>query len=94
MLARFPFTAGMFFAKGPQSFGAIAIEVINKGLRPFLVRWHPLLKRYEEQKPLGRTTIDHERQWENEKQLRSELTLVREQMVIYVHALAKIAGVE
>ena len=86
--------AGPEIAKGPQSFGAIAIDVLNKGLRPLLVKWHPLLKAYEEQKPTEKTTVEHERSWDRGKELRQELNQVREQMVIYVEALAKIAGVE
>jgi hypothetical protein len=86
--------AGPEIAQGPQSFGAIAIDVLNKGLRPFLVKWHPLLKSYEEQKPADKTTLDHERAWEYEKELRKELNQVREQMTIYLDALAKISGID
>jgi len=86
--------AGPEIAQGHQSFGAIAVDVLNKGLRPFLVKWHPLLKSYEEQKPADRTTLDHERAWEHEKEFRKELNKVREQMTIYVDALAKISGIE
>jgi hypothetical protein len=86
--------AGPEIAKGPQSFGAIAIEVLNKGLRPLLVKWHPLLKAYEEQKPADKTSVEHEHAWERGKELREEINKVREQMVIYVEALAKIAGLE
>jgi hypothetical protein len=52
-----------------------------------------MLKSYEEQKPADKTTLDHERTWEHEKEIRNELNKVREQMVIYVDALAKIAGI-
>ena len=86
--------AGPEIAKGPKSLGAIAIDVLNKGLRPFLVKWHPLLKDYEEKKPKDLTTVDHERTWEHASKLRQELEQVRQQMVIYVDALAKIAGIE
>lgn len=86
--------AGPEIAKGPNSFGAIAIDVLNKGLRPFLVKWHPLLKNYEEKKTPDKTTVDHERAWEYAQKLRDELDEVRQQMVIYVDALAKIAGIE
>jgi hypothetical protein len=86
--------SGPEIAQGPNSFGAIAIDVLNKGLRPFLVKWHPLLKSYEEKKPADKTTLDHERAWELEKELRKELNQVREQMTIYVEALAKIAGID
>lgn len=86
--------AGPEIAKGPQSFGAIAIDVLNKGLRPLLVKWHPLLKAYEEQKPADKTTVEYEKLWERGKELRIELNRIREQMAIYVDALAKIAGIE
>lgn len=86
--------AGPEIAKGQQSFGAIAIDVLNKGLRPFLVKWHPLLKAYEEQKPADKTTVEHEKSWERGNELRKELNQVREQMLIYVDALAVIAGLE
>ena len=86
--------AGPDIAKGSKSLGAIAIDVLNKGLRPFLVKWHPLLKDYEEKKPKDLTTVDHERAWEHASALRQELEQVRQQMVIYVDALAKIAGIE
>ncbi len=85
--------AGPEIAKGPKSLGFIAIDVLNKGLRPFLVKWHPLLKNYEEKRMPGLTTVDHERVWENEGDLRKELEEVRQQMVVYVEALAQIAGI-
>jgi hypothetical protein len=86
--------AGPEIAKGPNSLGAIAIDVLNKGLRPFLVKWHPLLKGYEEKKLPAVTTVDHERAWERAGDFRKELEQVRQQMVIYVDALARIAGIE
>lgn len=85
--------AGPEIAQGPKSFGAIAIDVLNQGLRPFLAKWHPLLKAYEETKPPNKTTLDHERAWEEARRLREELEKVREQMIIYITALAKIAGI-
>jgi hypothetical protein len=85
--------AGPEIGKGAQSLGFIAIEVLNKGLRPFLVKWHPLLKEYEERKTQDMTTIEHERIWNHASEMRRELEKVREQMIIYVDALAKIAGI-
>lgn len=86
--------AGPEVAKGSKSLGFIAIDVINKGLRPFLVKWHPLLKNFEEKKPPELSTVDHERAWERAAELRKELEQVRQQMVIYVVALAQIAGID
>jgi len=86
--------AGPDIAQGPNSLGAIAIDVLNIGLRPLLVKWHPMMKDYEEKKPVGLTTVEHEHKWEYAVQFRQELEEVRQQMVIYVEALAKIAGIE
>lgn len=86
--------AGPEIAKGSQSLGSISIDVLNKGLRPFLVKWHPILKNYEERKPSDVTTVDHERAWEKAAELRKELEQVRYQMTIYVSALAQIAGIK
>ncbi len=86
--------AGPDIAHGPNSLGAVAIDVLNKGLRPFLVKWHPLLKAHEEKKPSEISTVEHEKNWEQAVELRQELEVVREQMVIYVAVLAKIAGLE
>ncbi len=86
--------AGPDIAKGSNSLGAIAIEVLNKGLRPFLVKWHPMLKAYEEKKEKEITTVDHEHNWKYAVVFRDELEQVRLQMVIYVEALAKIAGID
>jgi hypothetical protein len=86
--------AGPEIAKGPQSLGVIAIEVLNKGLRPFLVKWHPLLKSYEEMRHPEITSVEYERKWIRALEFREELEQVRHQMIIYVNVLSKIAGIE
>ena len=86
--------AGPDIAQGSQSLGAIAIDVLNIGLRPLLVKWHPMMKDYAEKKPAELTTVQHEHNWEYAAEFRQELEEVRQQMVIYVEALAKIAGIE
>jgi hypothetical protein len=43
--------AGPAVAHGPESFGPVAIKILNEGLRPFTSKWHPLLKDYEEKRP-------------------------------------------
>lgn len=86
--------AGPSVAKGKNSLGPVAIEVLNVGLRPFLVKWHPLLQSYEEERSTGISPYDHEASWDNASELRDELNQLREQMIIYVNALAKIAGID
>lgn len=85
--------AGPSVAQGPISFGPVAIEVLNKGLRPFLAKWHPLLLAHEQARPLQVSARDHERSWEKASEFRQELTKVQEQMMIYAEALGRIAGV-
>jgi hypothetical protein len=85
--------AGPSVAQGPNSFGPMAIEVLNKGLRPFLAKWHPLLLAHEQKRPPEVSARDHERSWERAAELREELAGVQEQLTIYAASLAKIAGV-
>jgi hypothetical protein len=85
--------AGPEVAQGPNSFGPVAIEVLNKGLRPFLARWHPLLLAHEQNRSSGMSARDHERSWEHAAEFREALARVQEQMLIYAEALGKIAGV-
>ncbi len=85
--------AGPGVGDGSSSLGVIAINVLNKGLRPFLVKWHPMLKAYEEKKPVDINTIDYEEKWEYADAFRKEFEQMRQQMLIYVEALAKIAGI-
>lgn len=85
--------AGPSVAQGPNSFGPMAIEVLNKGLRPFLTRWHPLLLTYEQKRQSEITVRDHELAWEKGAELRQELAEVRVQMLVYTESLATIAGI-
>ena len=80
-------------AQGPNSFGPVAIQVLNKGLTPFLAKWHPLLLAHEQERPPDVSARDYERSWEKASEFRQELDQVQEQMMIYARALAKIAGV-
>jgi len=89
--------AGPEVANGEKSFGPVAIAVLNKGLRPFTARWHPLLKAHEDQCPEGVSPVDHERNWvvdgEDYHQLmRTELVTLQEEIAQYAEALAKISG--
>lgn len=76
------------------SVGGIAIAVLNKGLRPFLAKWHPLLQTWEAQKPPTTSPKDHEKNWHLEPQMRQELLLLSKDLEQYAHALAEIVGVD
>jgi hypothetical protein len=76
------------------SVGGIAIAVLNKGLRPFLSKWHPLLQTWEAQKPPTISPKDHEKNWSLEPQMRQELLLLGKGLEQYAEALSEIVGVE
>jgi hypothetical protein len=79
---------------GALTLGAIAVDVLNALLRPFLASWHPLLQAHEQTRRPEVSTLDHERAWSRHDELRAALDLVRERMTAYADLLAKAANVE
>lgn len=77
-----------------NSVGGIAIAVLNRGLRPFLAKWHPRLQAWEVKRPVDRSAKEHEQQWAEELELRNALASLRDELEKYSLALAEIAGVE
>jgi hypothetical protein len=77
-----------------ESVGGIAIMVLNRGLRPFLSKWHPLLQAWEVRRSPAVSPKDHEQAWAEAPQLRQELELLRRDLDEYAEALAKISGAE
>ncbi|MGB5900524.1 MAG: hypothetical protein WBD58_01295 [Geitlerinemataceae cyanobacterium] len=77
-----------------NSVGGIAIAVLNRGLRPFLSKWHPLLQAWEAQRLPTTSPKEYEKNWLQEPELRQELQLLSEELDEYVKALAEIVGVE
>lgn len=75
--------AGPAIGRDRESLGPLAIEVLNQGLRPFLLRWHPALAQAGDE-------LDPERRAEFDR----ELADLREGLEEYVAALAAIAGIE
>ena len=75
------------------SVGGIAIAVLNRGLRPFLSRWHARLSNWESRRDSTVSPGEHERQWAEHDQLRSELNKIRVDLKSYANGLATIAGV-
>ncbi|MGB3496401.1 MAG: hypothetical protein WBA57_26985 [Elainellaceae cyanobacterium] len=86
--------AGPAVGASHDSVGGIAIAVLNHGLRPFLSKWHPLLQEWEATKAAGVSVQTHEKAWEQEVQLRSELESLRQDLEQYANSLADIAGVK
>ncbi len=93
--------AGPGVAKGPESVGPIAIQILNQGLRPFLVKWHTRLSAFEANQTEEQrsryggevTVIVDESCWPEGDAFYRELEEKRKGMLLYVQALACIAGI-
>ena len=76
-----------------SSVGGIAIAVLNRGIRPFLSRWHPALSDWESRRDPGVSAGVHEQKWPEGDQLRSELAGLTVGLAAFADGLATIAGV-
>lgn len=85
--------AGPKVGASRTSVGGIAIAVLNKGLRPFLSKWHPELQAWEAEKPEKVSPQEHEKGWKLEPEVRRELEALRVELEAYAVAVADIAGV-
>ncbi len=86
--------AGPGVGASHSSVGGIAIAVLNRGLRPFLAKWHPRLQVWESKRPVDVSPSEHEQKWSDTLELRKELEVLRENLHKYSLALADIAGIE
>jgi hypothetical protein len=80
-------------AKGENSFGAIAMQVLNQGIRPFTVKWHSLLQDYEKKRPENMSAFEHEQKWSRGQEMRDALDEMQLELDTYAVLLAKIAGI-
>lgn len=84
--------AAVPYPQPDQSFAALAIDMLNTALRPLLTKWHPILQDYEQKRPASMGTLEYERQWERNAELRQELTAARSVLLDYASAFARVAG--
>ncbi|RBQ19598.1 hypothetical protein DP939_12680 [Spongiactinospora rosea] len=73
---------------GRQSVEHLAITMLNRELRPFLAKWHPRLRRFE-QAGEGRA----EPEWPDAPACRTELQQVQSRIHEYAMNFARLAGV-
>lgn len=67
----------------------LAITMLNRELRPFLSRWHPELRRWEQAHP-----DTDESAWPSARQCRQELALLQSRVHEYAVGYAKLAGID
>jgi len=81
-------SAGPDIARSRESVGAVALAVLNRGVRPFLGKWH---SRLEAWKASGRPD---QGVWPDGEVFRTEMRTLQSALGEYAKALAVIAGVE
>jgi hypothetical protein len=74
--------------EGQLSFGYLSIKVLDLILRPFMIKWHPLLAEYERARKRSDSPQDHEKKWARYEEFNKAMNEVRETMMQYVRLLA------
>ena len=73
--------------------GHLAVNILNKVIRPVLAKWHPKLLDWEHRKPMDKTSTQHESEWGDNTNLRLELNNIRKQLIEYANVLGTVSGV-
>ncbi|MFC4586270.1 hypothetical protein [Sphaerisporangium corydalis] len=73
---------------GGQSVEHLAVHMLNAELRPFLGRWHPRLRSFEQEHP-----GEGEASWPDNAECRAELRRLQGNMYEYAVGFARLAGV-
>ncbi|MBT3320763.1 MAG: hypothetical protein HN392_00590 [Anaerolineae bacterium] len=84
--------AGPSISRWPNPLGRMVIDIINKGIRPFLAKWYPLLNVANREK-----TKENNAKGQQDKTLfefKRNFADLHGELIIYSEALAKLAGVE
>jgi hypothetical protein len=68
----------------------LGMQMLNKEMRPFLAKWHPVLKRYEKRDSLAVP----ESEWPLDQQCRRDLENLRMQLIAYARAFGQLAEVQ
>ncbi len=85
--------AGPDVAHGRESLGPLATDILNKGLAPYLSRWHYRLEAHEQTRPDHTSSFDHERSWDHFEEAINELEELQKGITTYIEALGQISGV-
>ena len=93
--------AGPGVAKDKDSLGPLAIEIINQGVRPFVVEWHTALGAFEDQERAeqrknptpGVDAIIDESKWDQSEEFYDALKRLQSELSVYVNVLGQIAGI-
>jgi hypothetical protein len=86
--------AGPSIFHGDSSLAPIAISFLNKGLRPFLTRWHYELQLHEKSfLPSQQSRVEHEKEWPKLGEFKKEYAILQTNLETYQIELKKLSGV-
>ncbi|WKX69751.1 toll/interleukin-1 receptor domain-containing protein [Streptomyces sp. XD-27] len=86
--------AGGAAAGGDRTVHAIAYDLLNRILRPFLTEWHPRLAAHEAARPVDGNPIQHEQAWAQAAALRTALAELRTPLLRITGELSAISGAD
>lgn len=80
-------------SEGQISFGYLSVKILDIVLRPFLVKWYPMLVDYESTRKSSVSAREHERKWVKYEALKKGLDDVRAALLQYAQLLARASEV-
>jgi len=84
--------AGPSIAHGRDSLAPLAIDFLNKGLRPFLNKWHYELQTYETKYTTQKSRVEYEKEWPKLDEFKKELKELQHNLERYQSELMKLCG--
>lgn len=84
--------SGPSIAHGKNSFAPLAIGFLNKGLRPFLTKWHAELQLHESKCVGQKSRVEYEKEWPKLNEFRKELAELQQNLELYQSELVKLCG--
>jgi hypothetical protein len=84
--------AGPSIAHGKDSLAPLAIDFLNKGLRPFLNKWHCELQTYENKYTMQKSKVEYEKEWPKLEEFKNELEELQHNLEQYQTELKKLCG--
>ncbi|MGW1130872.1 hypothetical protein [Streptomyces griseoluteus] len=78
---------------GQYNFAFLAIALLNYELRPILSKWHPELEEWEMVRGSAVSRREHEAAWRRNTELREELRLMQQTVIVYANTLGAACGV-
>jgi hypothetical protein len=84
--------SGPSIAHGGNSLAPLAIGFLNKGLRPFLTKWHYELQLHESKFVASKSRVEYEKEWPKLDEFRKAYKELQHNLEQYQTELKKLCG--